>query len=64
LNRIKEILDTTKMTQGELAESIGRSFESVNAYCANRRQPSMEVLYKIADKLAVDVRELLIPNRK
>jgi putative transcriptional regulator len=63
LNRIKEILDEKKLTQVQLCEMIGKSFESVNAYCSNRRQPSMEILYLIANKIGIDVRELLIPNK-
>lgn len=63
LNRIKEVLEDKQLTQVQLGEMIGKSFETVNAYCSNRRQPSMDILYLIADKIGVDVRELLIPNK-
>jgi putative transcriptional regulator len=34
----------------------------VNGYVQNRRQPSVELLYKIAKILEVDVKDLLISN--
>lgn len=36
----------------------------INAYVQNRRQPSLEDLYKIAEILNVDVKELLVSNKK
>jgi transcriptional regulator with XRE-family HTH domain len=35
----------------------------VNAYVQNRQQPRLEVLYAIANILAIDVKELLQPNK-
>ena len=35
----------------------------INSYVQNRRQPSIEDLYKIAEILEVDVKELLISNK-
>ena len=60
MNRIKEVLEEKKLTQVQLGERIGKSFESVNAYCGNRRQPSLELLYTIASFLDVDPRDLLV----
>ncbi|MCW3071300.1 MAG: transcriptional regulator [Bacteroidetes bacterium] len=34
----------------------------VNAYVQNRRQPSLEDLYKIAEILNVDVKKLLVQS--
>ena len=46
-----------------MAEKLGKSFNMVNVYVQNRRQPNIEILYQIADILEVDVKELLIsPN--
>ena len=64
MNRIKEILDEKGIKQTWLAEQLGKSFNMVNAYAQNRRQPPMDVLYKIADILQVDVRNLIIPTKK
>lgn len=63
LNRIKEILDEKKLTQVQLCEMIGKSFESVNAYCSNRRQPSLELLYIISEVLNCSIKDLLVDNK-
>ena len=48
-NRIKEVLE----------EKLGKSFCIVNSYVCNRRQPSLEVLFEIANILQVDPKELI-----
>jgi len=53
MNRIKEVLDERGIKQTWLAEQLGKSFNMVNSYVQNRRQPSLEVLYKIAKILNV-----------
>ena len=63
MNRIKEILESKGIMQKWLAEQLGKSYNMVNSYAQNRRQPSIEVLYKIADILDVDVKELLVSNK-
>lgn len=60
MNRIKEVLEDKGIKQMWLAEKLGKSFSIVNAYVCNRRQPSLEVLYQIANLLQVDVKDLLI----
>jgi putative transcriptional regulator len=62
MNRIKEILTTKDLTQTWLSEQLGKSYNMVNGYVQNRRQPSVELLYKIAKILEVDVKDLLISN--
>lgn len=64
MNRIKEILNEKGIKQTWLAEKLGKSFNVVNAYVQNRRQPSLEVLYKIADLLNVEAKDLLVTNDK
>ncbi|NDV55967.1 XRE family transcriptional regulator [Parabacteroides sp. 52] len=59
LNRIKEILDEKGIKQTWLAEKLGKSFSSINAYACNRKQPSLEVLNQIAEILQVDMIELI-----
>jgi len=63
MNRIKEILDKKGIKQTWLAEQLGKNFNMVNAYVHNRRQPPMEVLYKIADILDVSLKDLLVDNK-
>lgn len=64
LNRIKTILIEKDVSQTDLAKVIGKSFSTVNAYCCNRQQPSLELLYKIAEYLSVSIKDLLIDNKK
>ena len=64
MNRIKEVLELKRIKQIWLAEKLGKSFNMVNAYVQNRRQPSIEILYQIADILEVDVKELLISRNE
>ncbi|MBU3809410.1 MAG: helix-turn-helix domain-containing protein [Candidatus Paraprevotella stercoravium] len=51
------------MSQTELANKLGKTFNMVNLYATNKVQPPIPVLYRIADILKIDVRELLIPNK-
>jgi transcriptional regulator with XRE-family HTH domain len=59
LNRIKEALDERGIKQTWLAEKLGKSFSSINAYACNRQQPSLELLYQIAEALQVNVKDLI-----
>jgi len=63
MNRIKEILDLKGIKQTWLSQQLGKSYNMTNSYVQNRRQPSIEDLYKIAEILEVDVKELLISNK-
>ena len=64
LNRIREVLDEKGIKQTWLAEKLGKSFNMVNAYACNRKQPSLEVLNEIATILQVGVDELLVIKKK
>lgn len=63
MNRIKEILDSKGIKQTWLSQQLGKSYNMINSYVQNRRQPSIEDLYKIAEILEVDVKELLTSNK-
>ncbi len=63
MNRIKEVLAQRGIKQTWLAEKLGKSFNMVNSYAQNRRQPPIGVLYRIADLLDVDVRDLLVDKK-
>ena len=60
MNRIKAVLEEKGIKQTWLAEKLGKSYNMVNSYVQNRRQPSLEVLYQIAKLLNVDVKDLII----
>ena len=59
MNRIKEVLKQKGIKQIWLAEKLDKSYNMVNGYVQNRRQPSLEDLYKIAKILDVDTAQLL-----
>tara|TARA_Y100001968_G_scaffold295037_1_gene302125 strand:+ start:370 stop:567 length:198 start_codon:yes stop_codon:yes gene_type:complete len=64
MNRIKEVLEAKGIKQKWLAEKLGKSYNMVNSYAQNRRQPSLEDLYKIAEILNVEAKELLIDRQE
>jgi len=59
MNRIKAVLEEKGLTQIWLAEKLGKSYNMVNSYAKNRRQPSLEILFKIAKILDVRVSDLI-----
>ena len=63
MNRIKKTLKSQGVKQTWLAERLGKSYNMVNGYVQNRRQPSLEDLYKIAKILDVDIKELIVSNK-
>jgi transcriptional regulator with XRE-family HTH domain len=63
MNRIKEVLEQKGIKQTWLAEKLEKSYNMVNSYAQNRRQPSLEDLYKIAEILDVDIKELIVSNK-
>ncbi|PIB30740.1 transcriptional regulator [Gaetbulibacter sp. 5U11] len=64
MNRIKEVLKDKGISQTWLSKQIGKSYTTINEYSRNVRQPSLEDLYKIAEILNVEVKELLIERTK
>ena len=63
MNKIKEILKTKGIKQTWLADRLGKSYNMVNGYVQNRRQPCLEDLYKISEILDIDIKELLASNK-
>lgn len=63
MNRIKEVLEEKGIKQIWLAEKLGKSYNMVNSYVQNRRQPSIECLYEIAKILNIEAIELLIDRK-
>ena len=64
MNRIKEVLNEKGIKQVWLSDQLGKSYNMVNSYVQNRRQPSLEDLNRIAEILDTDIRDLLISNKK
>ena len=59
MNRIKDVLESKGIKQIWLAERLEKSYNMVNSYVQNRRQPSLEDLFRIANILDVAVADLL-----
>ena len=59
MNRIKDVLREKGIKQIWLAEKLGKSYNMVNSYVQNRKQPRLEVLFQIAEILDVDVKDLI-----
>jgi len=59
MNRIKEVLKDKGISQTWLANQMGKSYNTVNEYARNKRQPSIEVLFKIAEILNMEAKELI-----
>ena len=64
LNRIKAVLVEQDKSQKWLAEQLGKSFSTTNTYCCNRQQPNLDTLYRIAQLLSVELKELIVDNTK
>ncbi|MES2286767.1 MAG: helix-turn-helix transcriptional regulator [Bacteroidota bacterium] len=64
MNRIKEILEEKGIKQVWLAEKLGKSYNMVNSYAQNRKQPRLEVLFEIAKILNVKPQELLVTENE
>jgi len=64
MNRIKEVLEERELTQIWLAKQLNKSYNMVNSYAKNRRQPSVEVLFRIAELLNIEAKELLQERKK
>ena len=63
MNRIKEVLESKGVKQTWLAEKLGKSYPIINGYVQNKKQPSIEVLYVIANLLDVNVTDLLVKTK-
>ena len=64
INRIKFFLVEKKKTVKWLAEQLGKDPSTVSKWCSNKMQPSLEMLMQIAEKLDVDVRNLIVTTKQ
>jgi len=59
VNSIRRLrFDHGEMTQGELAEKIGVTRQTVNAIEQNKYSPSLEVAFRIASVFSVEIGEV------
>ena len=64
LNRLKVVLVEQNKTGKWLAEQLGKSTCSVSKWCQNTVQPDLQTLDKISKILDVDIKDLLVSNKK
>ncbi|MCB0597505.1 MAG: helix-turn-helix transcriptional regulator [Lewinellaceae bacterium] len=62
-NRIKAVLADKGKTAKWLAKEVGRDRSTISRWCTNDMQPPVEVLFRIAELLEVDVCDLLVRNK-
>lgn len=62
MNRIKDVLKDKGISQTWLAVKMDKSYPTINEYARNKRQPSLEDLYKIAEILQVNAKDLLVDS--
>lgn len=63
MNRIKEVLKDKGISQTWLAKQMGKSYNTINEYSRNVRQPSLDDLYKIAEILQDNAKDLLVDSK-
>lgn len=63
LNRLKAVLADAGQTNKWRAEQLGKDPVTISKWCTNTVQPDLQTLSKIADLLAVDIRELLVGKK-
>lgn len=59
MNRIALLRKQQKMTQNDLARRLGITYQAVSGYETERREPSFDILHKMADVFGVSVDYLL-----
>lgn len=62
LNRLKTVLAEQDKTGKWLAEQLEKSTCTVSKWCKNSVQPDLNTLNEIANKLHVDIKDLLVSN--
>ena len=51
MNRIKEVLKEKSISQTWLGKKMDKNYPTINEYGRNKRQPSLQDLYKIGEIL-------------
>ena len=63
-NRIKAVLAEERKTNMWLAEKLEMSPNTVSKWCTNQMQPTIETLFRIANVLDVEARDLLVNSKR
>lgn len=62
INRLSEVLEKHNLYNRDIAKYLNKSEETISRWVNNHRQPSLTDLYKIAEYLRIDIRDLLYPS--
>ncbi len=60
INRLKAVLAEQKRTSRWLANELGVTPSTVSKWCTNSSQPDLSSIVRIAELLAVDIKELIV----
>ena len=60
-NRIQHAIFDARIEQQDLAEMLGVATDTVSRWCINKHQPSLRILFKIAEILRMKVLDLIEP---
>lgn len=61
-NNLSKRRDDEGLSQGELAEAVGVTRQTINAIERNRYDPSLELAFKLAAYFDVSIEELFNPE--
>lgn len=64
INRLKVVLVEKGKTGRWLANELGKSKCTVSKWCSNSIQPDLQTLDKISKLLDVNIKDLLVDNKK
>ncbi|ELY63352.1 helix-turn-helix transcriptional regulator [Natrinema versiforme] len=62
-NDLTERREDEGLSQGELAEALGVTRQTINAIERNRYNPSLELAFKLADHFDCSIEEIFEPNQ-
>lgn len=63
MNNIKAVLKRQGRTIQWLSDQIDRSYNMTHQYVTNKRQPSLELLFNIAELLNVSAKDLIVERK-
>lgn len=63
-NRLKELRGDKGWSQGDLANALGVSRQTVNALETGRYDPSLPLAFTIADLFGLAIEDIFLPERK
>ncbi|MEO2050250.1 MAG: helix-turn-helix transcriptional regulator [Allomuricauda sp.] len=64
MNRLNEVISEKGITQTWLANQMNKSYNTINEYVRNKRQPSLKDLYKLATILNIEAKDLILDMKQ